>query len=193
MLHTAVFLDRDRTLNKFEHTGTPGEPDTYNYLLSWDDFEWIDGAIEAIKLLNRETPHLVVVISNQSCVAIEKATYLQISDIFYKMIEDASGKQAIIEDFFFCPHDAASGCGCHKPKPGLFYVASHQLDIDLRNSWSIGDRVTDAQAAFNAGLHQHRTVLVGDLLPWERDLRPRVNAIERPDIYSAAMYVADAL
>ena len=148
----AVFLDRDGTINKY--TG---------FLRNIDDLELIDGAVEAIRRINR-SGYLVIVITNQPVIARGDITWEELYEIHRKM-ETLLGQQgAYIDDIFICPHHPDKGfpgerseykidCDCRKPKPGLIFQAAEKYNIDLSQSWMIGDSIIDTQAGESAGCH----------------------------------------
>jgi D-glycero-D-manno-heptose 1,7-bisphosphate phosphatase len=74
------------------------------------------------------------------------------------MLEKFSKKDINILDVFFCPHGPESDCDCRKPKPGMFNQANNKYGIDMKNSWMIGDKEADVQAAKTAGIQN--TILV---------------------------------
>ncbi len=165
----AVFLDRDGTINKY-----------IGFLRNIDDFELIDGVAEAIRRINR-SGYLVIVITNQPVIARGDVTWEELYEIHRKM-ETLLGQQgAYIDDIFICPHHPDKGfpgerpeykfeCDCRKPKPGLIFQAAEKYNIDLSQSWMIGDSVTDMKAGESAGCH---TVLLEN----DMTLIDAVNAI----------------
>lgn len=191
-MRPAIFIDRDNTINKFVHQGIPGEPDTYNYLLSWDEFEFLPRAVEGMRFLFDEGLSLVVV-SNQSCVNRGLIRYEEMEYIFEQMDHALGEKEVFLDAYYFCPHDPDGGlpCSCHKPRPGLFYAAAFDLDISLKHSWMIGDRVSDMQAAFSAGIAYDHIILVGERQPWEADAKT-AGTIKLPTLYGAARYIVEA-
>lgn len=152
----AVFLDRDGTIN--EHKG---------FLKSVDEFELIQGAAEGIRLLN-QSPYLVIVATNQPVIARGECTFEELDNIHKKMETDLGRKGAFLNDIFFCPHHPHKGylgevpelkidCDCRKPKIGMLQRAADKYNIDLTQSWYVGDTTIDIQTGINAGM---RTVLV---------------------------------
>ena len=152
----AVFLDRDGTIN--EHKG---------FLKSVDEFELIQGAAEGIRLLN-QSPYLVIVATNQPVIARGECTFEELDNIHKKMETDLGRKGAFLNDIFFCPHHPHKGylgeipelkidCNCRKPKIGMLQRAADKYNIDLTQSWYVGDTTMDIQTGINAGM---RTVLV---------------------------------
>jgi D-glycero-D-manno-heptose 1,7-bisphosphate phosphatase len=147
----AVFLDRDGTINQEK-----------DYLYQVDEFEFIPGAPEAVKLLN-EAGFLVVVVSNQSGVARGYYTEDDV-DILHRHIADELAKSgARVDAWFYCPHHPQGkgsyslACRCRKPLPGMLLEAAHRYAIDLAASVMIGDKLVDVEAGAAAGC---RTILV---------------------------------
>jgi len=146
----AIFLDRDGTINK-----------TSGFLRDVNDFELIDGVAEAIKQINK-SGYLAVVVTNQPVIARGECSFEQLQEIHNKM-ETLLGKEgAFIDGLFLCPHHTDKGfegerieykidCDCRKPKVGLFLQAQQTLNIDLSQSYMVGDSGIDVKAAENAG------------------------------------------
>jgi D,D-heptose 1,7-bisphosphate phosphatase len=145
--NTAVFLDRDGTIN--EEVG---------YLDRLDKFKVIPSAYEAIRLIN-ESGMKVVVISNQAGVARGFFTE-DFVKITHEHLETALRKKgAYIDKFYYCPHHPTEGigpyrqvCNCRKPAPGMLLRAAQDLNIDLTRSYLVGDRFRDIEAAKKAGV-----------------------------------------
>ena len=134
---SAVFLDRDGVINEKIEGG---------YVTKWEEFKFIPGAIEAIKLLNdREMP--VYLISNQSGIGRGHMTMKDLEAVHKRMKDELAAKGAHIDDIFVCPHSPEDNCDCRKPKPGLLLQAKRKYpEIDLKNSWFIGDSDIDIEA-----------------------------------------------
>lgn len=142
----AVFLDRDGTINVEKE-----------YLWKKEDFEFIPGVPLAIRRLN-EAGYLVVVVTNQSGVARGYYTLEDVQRLHEHIASELSFDEAYIDRFYICPHHPEEGlgefryeCDCRKGRPGLFYQAAEDLDIDLSSSWMIGDKLADIEAAERAG------------------------------------------
>ena len=129
-MNKAIFLDRDGTINVDKH-----------YLYKIEDFEFLPGAIEALKLFQGKKFKLII-ITNQSGIA---RGYYTIDD-FYKLhdyINNELKKYSIkIDGVYFCPH-LHEKCNCRKPKTGLFYQAAKDFNIDFSESFAIGDKKRD--------------------------------------------------
>ena len=146
----AIFLDRDGTINKY-----------VGFLRNIDEFELIDGVSKTIKELN-DKGYLVIVITNQPVIARGEVTVEELNTIHNKM-ETLLGKEgAYLDAIYYCPHHPDKGyegeikelkidCDCRKPKPGLILKAAKDFNIDLENSWMIGDSKSDILAGKNAG------------------------------------------
>ena len=171
-----VFLDRDGVLNKL--TGL---------LYDIDKLELEDTAVEAVAKLNT-SEYLAVVITNQPVVARGLCSIEDVNEI-HKKLQTLLGRQHVyLDDLFYCPHHPDKGypeenpvykivCECRKPKPGMLLTAAVRHNIDLTNSWFIGDTTVDIKTGQDAGL---KTVLV------------RTGEAGRDEKFSvAADYVAD--
>ena len=147
----AVFIDRDGTINVEKE---------YLYLI--DDFEFIPGAVEAIRLLN-EAGFLVVVVTNQSGVARGYYTEDDVLHLHRYIDDELALSGAKVDAWFYCPHHPSGRgsyslpCRCRKPLPGMLLEAARQMDIDLTMSVMIGDKIADVKAGLAAGC---RTILV---------------------------------
>jgi len=188
-MRKAVFIDRDRTINKFKHEGTPDDPDSWNYILSWDEFEFLPGAVEGMKLLFDEGLSLFV-FSNQSCVGKGLIEYEEMEYIFEKMDAELEKNGVLLDGWLFCPHDPEGDmpCSCRKPKPGMLYTAAFDFDICLAQSWAVGDRTSDGRAAFAAGLAREHIILIGERPSFEAPAK-LAGMVELPDLYHAAEYI----
>ena len=146
-----VFLDRDGVINQ----------DSPLYIKTCDEFEFLPGSIEAIKLLARHN-YDVILITNQSVIGRGMVTMEGLDAIFSKMtrmVEEAGGK---IKDIYFCPHTPEDQCDCRKPKPGMILSATRRYNIDPGRSVMIGDSAKDILCARSAGVGCAVLVLTGN-------------------------------
>ena len=141
-----IFLDRDGVINK-----------DIGYLFKVQDFKFTEGVFGACKgfqLLGYE----LIIVTNQSGIA---RGYYQEED-FHELTAWMLGQFEIrgirILDVLFCPHGPTSACECRKPKPGMLLAAREKYCINMKNSWLIGDKETDIEAAYAAGVD--KTILV---------------------------------
>ncbi|MDD2365460.1 MAG: D-glycero-beta-D-manno-heptose 1,7-bisphosphate 7-phosphatase [Desulfuromonadaceae bacterium] len=150
-MKSAVFLDRDGTINIEK-----------DYLFQIKDFEFVDGAVEAIRLLNR-AGLFVVVVTNQSGVARGYYTEEDVENLHRHIAAELKVSGAHIDAWFYCPHhhsgrgSYALPCKCRKPLPGMLLEAARVYDIDLQKSTMIGDKSADIEAGISAGC---RSILV---------------------------------
>jgi len=152
-MNKAVFLDRDGVITK--------EPPYYAHRI--DQLELIPKSTEAIRLLNKNG-FKVIVISNQAGVA---RGYYQEKDIqIYnnEMKRQLGEKGAYIDAIYYCPHYSEAAiekykidCKCRKPKPGMLTQAEEDLNLNLKHSFLIGDKLSDIEAGYRAGC---KTILV---------------------------------
>lgn len=154
----AIFLDRDGTINRY-----------VGFLRDIDQFELLPDVAEAIKKINA-SGYLCIVVTNQPVVARGEVTFLELDEIHNKMETLLGLEGAYIDALYYCPHHPHKGykgeipelkydCDCRKPKPGMLLKAAEDFNIDLSQSWMIGDGEIDVKAGRNAGC---RTCLIGE-------------------------------
>lgn len=152
----AIFLDRDGTINRY-----------VGFLHNIEEFELLPYVDEAIKAMNR-LGYLVIVISNQPVIARGEVTEEQLQMIHNKMETLLGQGGAYVDAVYYCPHHPDRGfageraelkinCCCRKPKPGMLLQAERDYNIDLSQSWMVGDSENDIKAGNAAGC---RTVLI---------------------------------
>ena len=150
----AFFLDRDGVLNV--ETG---------YLHEAEKTVLLPTVAEAVELIHR-AGYLAVVVTNQSGVAKKMYPPENILEVNSRIQSTliASGSSCTLDAWYYCPHDPAitGECVCRKPAPGMFFKAAADLDIDLRSSFMIGDRIHDLHAGKNAGCAGGCLVTTGD-------------------------------
>jgi D-glycero-D-manno-heptose 1,7-bisphosphate phosphatase len=137
-----VFIDRDGTLNV--------RPPRAEYVRSYDEFQWLNGAREALTLLT-ESGYRVLVVTNQAGVARRALSEHQLVEIHRRMSRDAAASGGRIDGVYYCPHDWDAQCDCRKPAPGMLHRAQRDFHLDLSRVVFIGDDPRDAEAADAAG------------------------------------------
>lgn len=154
----AVFLDRDGTINRY-----------VGFLRNINEFELLPGVADAIKRIN-ESGYLAVVITNQPVIARGEVTVSELTEIHNKMETLLGAEGAYLDAIYYCPHHPHKGyegevlefkinCDCRKPKPGMLLKAAEDFNIDLSQSWMIGDGENDIKAGKTAGC---KTALIGN-------------------------------
>jgi D-glycero-D-manno-heptose 1,7-bisphosphate phosphatase len=145
-MNKAVFIDRDGTLIK-------DVPYNANPVL----IEFLPGAIEALTAL-KKNKFLLILISNQSGIARGFFTIEQLNQMHEVMQQTLRNFNVQLDDIYYCPHhpegkikEYATQCECRKPKPGLILQAAKKYNIDLNNSWMVGDILNDVEAGNAAG------------------------------------------
>ena len=138
----AVILDRDGVLNQ--------RPARAEYVRSWDEFRWLPGSKEALRLF-KEHGYRVIVATNQPGVARGALSETDLVAIHERMCAEAAAAGGGIDRIYACLHNWDEGCECRKPRPGLIYEAQHDLDLDLTATFLIGDDERDETAARAAG------------------------------------------
>lgn len=154
----AIFLDRDGTLNR-----------EVPFLSDIDQFELVDGACEAVRKIN-ESGMLAIVVTNQPVIARGEATFEQVEEIHRKMETLLGAGGAYLDAIYYCPHHPHRGyagertelkieCDCRKPKAGMLLKAAEKFNINLSESWIIGDGQNDIGCGRNAGC---KVAFIGD-------------------------------
>ena len=157
-----TFLDRDGVINE--------APGGSGYVTAWEQFRFIDGALDALRTLKRKGYRLVVV-TNQQGVGKGLMDIGALETIHRNLRARSADHGAAIDGVFFCPHRADDGCCCRKPRPGLIHQAIRELglDLDLDRSWLIGDSPRDMEAGAAAGLN---TLLIAPIAKSAPHLAP---------------------
>lgn len=149
----AIFLDRDGTINKY-----------VGFLTKPEEFDLLPGVAEAIRQINH-SGYLCIIVSNQPVIARGDCTFEQLQEIHDKMETLLGQEGAFVDAIYYCPHHPDKGfegerpaykidCNCRKPKPGLLLQAAKDWNIDLSQSYMIGDSERDVEAGNAAGCKQ---------------------------------------
>lgn len=154
----AIFMDRDGTNNKY-----------VGFLRNIDYFELLPGVANAIRKINA-SGYLAIVVTNQPVIARGEVSVEELTEIHNKMETLLGAEGAYLDALYYCPHHPHKGyegevpelkidCDCRKPKPGMLLKAAEDFNIDLSQSWMIGDSENDIRAGKAAGC---KTALIGD-------------------------------
>ena len=150
---SAAFFDRDGTINV-----------NYGHVYKPADLTFVEGTPEVIRKYN--DAHIpVIVVTNQAGIA--KGMYTEADMHRFNSYMNRCLREkynAHIDAFYFCPHhpDYTGECDCRKPKPGMFFRAAKDWNIDLTKSIMYGDKESDKQAAERAGIPEFILILGGD-------------------------------
>jgi len=140
-LKRVLLVDRDGTLNV-----RPGQA---RYLSSWDDFQWVPGAVEGLQAL-AGAGFSFAMISNQAGIARGVVTRQRVDEINQRLCDQLATRGIAMTRIYICPHDWNEGCACRKPAPGMFFQASRDLLLRLDRTFYLCDDPRDCQAAYNA-------------------------------------------
>ena len=144
-MYKAFFLDRDGTINY-----------DVNYLHKMQDIQILKGVNQALKLM-KQNNYLVIVISNQSAIDKQLMSQKKLIEINNKInqLVDKS-----IDKFYYCPHHPLiSGiCKCRKPNPYLINLACIDLNINVAQSYMIGDKISDVETGINANCKEAKLI-----------------------------------
>ena len=171
-----IFLDRDGVINH----------DSPDYIKNWDEFEFLPGSLEALRLLS-EAGYQLILITNQSIIhrgmvplRVLEHTHAQLK----KTVAAAGGK---IADIFFCPHRPDENCACRKPKPGMIQQACRRYGIDPIDTVMIGDSAKDILCGHHAGCGTTILVHTGNGIAAEKELAAQIHpSFVAADLLAAA-------
>jgi len=163
MSDKAIFLDRDNTLIE-----DPG------YISSPEQVKLLDGAAEALIEL-KALEYKLIVVTNQSAVARGIVTEKVLGEIHKRLKQLLNEKNAFLDRIYYCPYHPdgvvakyRKESDCRKPNPGMLLRAAEEMDIDLGQSWCIGNSISDVEAGLRAGC---KTILI-DLPSHQQQLKP---------------------
>lgn len=155
MSQKALFLDRDGIIN-IDH----------GYVYQKENFEFMPDIFALCKQA-QSLNYRIFVITNQAGIARGYYSEDDFHQLTFWMVEQFAQKGIVIDKVYHCPHHPTKGesvytqmCDCRKPAPGMILQAKKEFDVDLSQSVFIGDKVSDMQAADNAGI-PNRLFLAG--------------------------------
>jgi D-glycero-D-manno-heptose 1,7-bisphosphate phosphatase len=147
----------------------------------------------ALKQLH-DNGYLAIVITNQAGVARGYFSEEMVQAIHKQMAKDLESSGARVDAIYYCAHHPTVGeppyqldCDCRKPKPGLLLRAARDYDIDLANSWMVGDRYSDIELAANAGVKSALVLSGYGRGEWEHQ---RDNWTIQPDLVAEDLLAA---
>ena len=180
MKRRAVFIDRDGTLS-----------DEVGYINHPSRFRLFPYAAAAIHHLN-ENGWLAIVTTNQAGVARGYFSEDMIAAVHERMTNELASGGGRLDAIYYCAHHPSVGeepyrldCDCRKPKPGLISRAARDFEINLNESWMVGDRYSDIELARNAGVKSAFVLTGYGRGEWEHQ---RPNWKEQPDLVAENLW-----
>ncbi len=159
-MNKAIFFDRDGVINKLVLNPKTSEYESPHEV---KDLELMPNVLLPIKTLYDSGYHLFVV-SNQPSFAKGKTTLENIKEVHIKLQKTIEAYGIIIKEYYYCYHhplgivsEYSGECECRKPKPFFINKAKEDYDIDLSQSWMIGDQDSDVECGKAAGV---KTIMI---------------------------------
>lgn len=182
MTSRAVFFDRDGVVIH----------NRADYVKTWDEVRFLPGGPEALGQLH-SAGFLCIQVTNQSSAGRSILTLEDVLGLNQRITDELIQNGGWVDGSYLCPHAPDAGCECRKPRPGMLLQAAREFDIDLENSFMVGDAVTDLQAAQSAGVSQRILVLTGRGDDQRKRLKnyPGLATVIVDDIQSAANFIVE--
>ncbi|MFN8006580.1 MAG: HAD family hydrolase [Terriglobia bacterium] len=146
MPNIGVFIDRDGTISE--------EVGYINHVSRFQVYPWSPDAIRSLNQIGLRA----ILVTNQAGVARGYFKESMIEEVHQKLRNELGKTGAFLDAIYYCPHHPSAGvppyrmdCNCRKPKPGMLLRAASEFEIDLSQSYVIGDRYSDIELARNAG------------------------------------------
>lgn len=164
--HPAVFLDRDGVINEIVYNE---DTELMDSPMNVSQFELLPNVAKAIRKI-KQKGYYVFIVTNQPAAAKGKTTLTKLYDINTYFVNEMKKEDAIIDGVFMCMHYPKKlklskddylikECNCRKPKSGMLEKAFDKYNIDIDNSYMVGDSFTDVQCGRNAKV---KTIFLGD-------------------------------
>lgn len=134
----ALFLDRDGVIIEY-----------VPYLSKPEQVKIPDGAGIALKKW-QDAGYLLTIFTNQSGVGRGYFTMQDVEAVHQRIFAEYAKFGVKFNEILICPHQPQDNCQCRKPSPYLLKEYAQKLDIDLANSFFIGDAPSDLECAINA-------------------------------------------
>lgn len=137
MKNKALFLDRDGVINV-----------DHQYVYQIEHFEFVPGIFDLCQHA-QNLGYKIIIITNQSGIDLGYYTVQDFETVSNYMLTEFEKRQVHIDELYWCQFMQSID---HKPYPGLFIKAKYKYDLDMKSSFSIGDKETDISAGVNAGV-----------------------------------------
>lgn len=171
-----VLLDRDGTINQRVRGG---------YVTSWEQFTFLPGALDALRLL-RQNHYATLVVSNQACIGKGLLDSAKLEEIHHRFVAEVERQGGRIHGVYYCPHREEDQCPCRKPKPGLLLMAQREHGFNFAEAVLIGDSETDLLAARAVGC---TAILISNDYSDNFKSRPGGLRAVLPNLYTAARFL----
>ncbi|WP_018247316.1 D-glycero-alpha-D-manno-heptose-1,7-bisphosphate 7-phosphatase [Orenia marismortui] len=148
-MNKAIFLDRDGVVNSYDKPVNKPK-----------DLELYPWTAKAIKKLNNEG-YKVFIVTNQGGIECGYFTEEDLDEIHQYLVATLKKDNAIIDDIEYCPH-FKSECKCRKPEAGMILKLAKKYNVNLEDSFMIGDRNSDIEAGIKA---KCKTIKLGSKYP----------------------------
>lgn len=157
-MQPALFFDRDGVLNV-----------DVNYAYQPEQITWVEGALETVAAA-KKAGYLTFVVTNQAGVARGLYSENDVRTLHIWMQGEFNKAGGTIDAFAYCPHhpEFSGTCLCRKPKPGMLLDLMNRFAVDKTRSFLVGDKESDVEAAFAAGI-KGTLFMGGHLLAHIRD------------------------
>jgi D-glycero-D-manno-heptose 1,7-bisphosphate phosphatase len=177
----AIFLDRDGVICE-------NRPD---HVKNWSEFRFLPGAQTSLAALSRLGLPIIAV-TNQAIVGRKMVPASVVDDIHRRMVAEVEASGGRIDRVVYCPHRPEDRCTCRKPEPGMLLQVADEMDIDLSQSYLVGDAATDLIAGQRVGCRTFM-VLTGRGM---QQLLPAFRSVDRftitLNLMGAASYIFQA-
>ncbi len=147
-MQKAVFLDRDGVINIDK-----------KYVYKIEDFEFCRGVFEALHHF-QSLGYKLIIVTNQSGIGRGYYSEEEFQKLTGWMREALLHVNINIDAVYHCPHAPEENCACRKPKSGMLEEAIRTFNIDVKDSWMIGDKRSDIEAAYSVGIEN--TIFLGE-------------------------------
>ena len=139
-MQKAIFLDRDGIINV-----------DHSYVYKKENFEFCEGIFETLKHF-LSLDYQLFIVTNQSGIGRGYYSEKDFEKLTSWMLTEFTCRGIKITKVYHCSHSPDDGCECRKPKTAMFENAKKEFNIDMQNSWMIGDKPSDIQAGLNANI-----------------------------------------
>ncbi len=172
-MNKAIFLDRDGVLNE-----DPG------YVHKLEDFKFIEGSVEGLKLLSG---FKLFIVTNQSGIGRGYYTKEDFEKFNGHLVSELAKNGIKIEKTYCCPHHPDDKCDCRKPNGKFLEQAKEEFNIDLEKSYMVGDHPNDIEFGDKKGC-KTVFVLTGHGKKHKQDLHVKPDH-EAENLFEAAKWI----